>query len=350
MAYEGVRSTGGMPNVVARTLAERHLLRVERRLGSRWYELAHERLVEPVAAADSDDEESDVDTPGAAESHLHAAEMALGAGDMELAEKYASEAVRLAGTLVSRHSGEQLRTLAEAETFLGNLARQQNDPVEAEARYRDAAIHFEIAGFGSDVGRLRAEIGDLLVERGEIAKAMEELEGATNRLHGDLSVRMSLAHAYAAAGQLNAALSVHNNVLDVDPTHAEALSGRGQLRVDRGEGGEALRDLDRLFELYPEHRSSRGPRSAWVLALVRVGRAEEAAAEIAGILADAAGHGPALLRIAQALHATDGLAQAAVPEPAELLQQALDAGEPALLPYQREAAQRLLIEINNVTA
>jgi tetratricopeptide (TPR) repeat protein len=354
MSYEGASSTSGMPNEVVRALAERHLLRVERRLGARWYELAHERLVEPVVVADPGGDEGDAEAPGAAESNLRAAEMALDTGDVELAGKYAREAVRLAGTSVSRNSGEQLRTLAEAETFLGNLARQQNKPVDAEARYRQAAIYFEMLGYPSAVGRLQADIGGLLVAQGKIASALEELLSAVNRLHGDLSVRVALAHAYAAAGQLNAALSVYNDVLDADPTyaealptHAEALSGRGQLRVDLGEGEEALRDLDRLFDLHPEHRSSLGPRSARVLALVRVGRAEEVAAEIVAILADAAGHGPAQLRIAQALRATDGLVLAAAAEPAQLLRQALDADEPALLPYQRAAAQRLLAEIDN---
>jgi tetratricopeptide (TPR) repeat protein len=350
MSYEGASATSGMPNEVVRALTERHLLRVERRLGARWYELAHERLVEPVVAADPGGDEGDAEVPGGAESYLRAAEMALDTGDVELAGKYADEAVRLAGMSVGRNSGEQLRTLAEAETFLGNLARQQNKPWKAEARYRQAAIYFELLGFPSAVGRLQADIGGLLVAQGKIASALEELQSAATRLHGDLSVRVALAHAYAADGQLNAALSVFNNVLDVDPIHAEALSGRGQLRADLGEGEEALRDLDRLFELHPEHRSSLGARSARVLALVRVGRAEEAAAEVVGILADAAGHGPALLRIAQALRATDGLALAAVPEPAELLRQALDAAEPAPLSYQREAAQRLLAEIDGAAA
>jgi tetratricopeptide (TPR) repeat protein len=343
--YEGESATGGMPNEVARALAERHLLGVERRHGARWYELAHERLVEPVLAADPGGDEA----PGAAESYLRDAEIALNAGDVELAGKCAGEAVRLAGASVSRNAGDQLRTLAEAEAFLGKLARQKNDLVEAEARYRQAAIHFEVLGFPSAVGRLQADIGGLLVARGEIVKALEELQSAANRLHGDLPVLVGLAHANAAAGHLNAAISVHNDVLNIDPTYAEALSGRGQLRVDRGDSEEALReDLDRLVELHPDYYlSSLGARSARVLALARVGRTEEAAAEIVGIQADVAEHGPAQLRIAQALRATDGLALAAAPEPAELLRQALDAGEPALLSYQRAAAQRLLAKIDS---
>ncbi|GAA3113588.1 hypothetical protein [Nonomuraea salmonea] len=45
--YEGLIETEGMPNAIPRTLEDRHLLRAEQRLGIRWYELTHDRLIAP---------------------------------------------------------------------------------------------------------------------------------------------------------------------------------------------------------------------------------------------------------------------------------------------------------------
>ncbi len=48
LALQGKTETAGLPNAVVRELQNHHLLRSEMRGGSRWYELAHDRLVEPV--------------------------------------------------------------------------------------------------------------------------------------------------------------------------------------------------------------------------------------------------------------------------------------------------------------
>ncbi len=49
--YRGPRDTGGMDNAVIDVLEDRHLIRAERRAGARWYELTHDRLIEPIRAS-----------------------------------------------------------------------------------------------------------------------------------------------------------------------------------------------------------------------------------------------------------------------------------------------------------
>jgi integrase len=41
-------STGGLPNAAVDELQRRHLIRAEWRAGARWYELAHDRFIEPL--------------------------------------------------------------------------------------------------------------------------------------------------------------------------------------------------------------------------------------------------------------------------------------------------------------
>ncbi len=49
--YMGETQTAGLPNEVVRSLADQYLLRAEMRAGGVWYELVHDRFVEPILQA-----------------------------------------------------------------------------------------------------------------------------------------------------------------------------------------------------------------------------------------------------------------------------------------------------------
>jgi hypothetical protein len=49
--YRAARSTGDVPNAAVDELESRHVVRAEIRAGARWYELTHDRLIEPIQAA-----------------------------------------------------------------------------------------------------------------------------------------------------------------------------------------------------------------------------------------------------------------------------------------------------------
>jgi WD40 repeat protein len=51
LVLQGAEETAGLPNAVVRTLRSHHLIRAESRGGSRYYELAHDRLVKPIMEA-----------------------------------------------------------------------------------------------------------------------------------------------------------------------------------------------------------------------------------------------------------------------------------------------------------
>ncbi|MBN1888503.1 MAG: hypothetical protein JW850_10950 [Thermoflexales bacterium] len=48
LALQGQEETAGLPNAAVTALENHHLIRAEVRGGSRWYELSHDRLVEPI--------------------------------------------------------------------------------------------------------------------------------------------------------------------------------------------------------------------------------------------------------------------------------------------------------------
>jgi WD40 repeat protein len=51
IVYRGSQSTGGLPNPVVDELQKRYLLRAELRAGANWYELPHDRFIEPIRLA-----------------------------------------------------------------------------------------------------------------------------------------------------------------------------------------------------------------------------------------------------------------------------------------------------------
>jgi hypothetical protein len=53
MALRGPESTQGLPNDAVAALEDLHLIRAETRAGARWYELTHDRFIEPVQASNT---------------------------------------------------------------------------------------------------------------------------------------------------------------------------------------------------------------------------------------------------------------------------------------------------------
>lgn len=52
--YSEANSTAGLPNVAVRALADTRLIRSEWRAGAHWYELTHDRLIEPIRSSNRD--------------------------------------------------------------------------------------------------------------------------------------------------------------------------------------------------------------------------------------------------------------------------------------------------------
>lgn len=57
MVHRDQQVTGLLPNAVVDSLVDQHLLRAEVRAGARWYEISHDRLVEPILHKKLNDEE-----------------------------------------------------------------------------------------------------------------------------------------------------------------------------------------------------------------------------------------------------------------------------------------------------
>ena len=318
-AYEGLMSTAGMPNAVVQALADRHLLSAEWRSGSRWYELLTARLIEPLRQA------VDAFPPAAPPAeYMAAAERALTHGELEAAERYARTVLRTA-------PDTDLRLRAGVESFLGNIAVEQDKPAEAEVHYRHSANLYEAIHDTPAVASQLAAVGQALVAQNRLEEAVDELRAAIDRVPSDPVMQTDLALALWRLGESRAAVSVLTAVLRMDGGNSVALRARGEILADIGEARQAMSDLNRVtLEERPSSRAAHG------LALAELGDQPRANLEVDNAVTEAPRNGAVLLYAARA-KALGGDEYAAE----ELARRAADATDLALSPYHREVALQL---------
>lgn len=116
-------------------------------------------------------------------------------------------------------------------------------------------------------------------------------EAAENREKGRASDLYAMALKAQEAGHLDLAESYYTRTLEIDPTLAGALNGRGQVRLERGEAGGALEDFTlaaSLQEQFAPFHFNRGK------ALMALDRFEEASSAFEKVLALDPGNAEAL--------------------------------------------------------
>jgi tetratricopeptide (TPR) repeat protein len=329
-AYKVLCEIKGMPGSIVRALESRYILKSKQHSNKRWYRLANGRIIEVIQRGNRWKPVPQELVKKNPTSYLNIAENELSRGEVELAEKHTQEAIRLSGD-------RDVRTHAKGESILGNIAFKREQLEDAENHYRRAAEHFEMLGDHASVGWLLAAIGRLSLVQGSYSDAVDQLQGAVTRLQGDLTTQVELAQALWSSGQPRAAAAVLGSVLTVAPDAAEALAGRGQIRLELNDPTSAMEDLANLFRLRPDIGRRADVRAARALTLAHLGKIKEAIVEADVALQGAPDSGPVLLRASGVARVAGG------PRDADaLLRRARDAQDPALAPHQLAEVRRLL--------
>jgi tetratricopeptide (TPR) repeat protein len=309
MAYEGKEETAGMPNAVVRSLEDSHLIKAEHRLGIRWYELQHDRLIEPLQLA-------------LPVELVETAELELADGSLGLAERHATQAI-------ASCSLDDLRIRAGAERVLGHVARERQRYDLAFSRYRTAASLFEAVEDLASVAQLLADAGRMSIRTGRYSDAVSDLRAAAARAPGDLPIQYALASALWHAGQPLAAVSVLGGILERDTDMLAALRLRGEILAELGRAEQSLADLYRV-------RQDITPRTLAARALAHAlnGRLDVAGQEAADAVANAPDAGPVLFRVARVMQLIGEMSMAS--------SYAAKAVSMPLPAHLRDAAQRIL--------
>jgi tetratricopeptide (TPR) repeat protein len=337
-AYEGGSLTAGLPNNVAHSLENHHLLRAERRAGARWYELQHDRLIPAIRQADRAASERRDQPAGPDDDlsrYLELAQNALKQANLPEAEAWA--------LAVCEAESAETRIKVEATLLLARVLDQRGAAAAAD-RYQEAAAMFEALGDTSAVAGVLTELGNWLLGRGDHVTALEQYQAALRRLPGDLEAQDGFARALWYAGRLGGAmgaLGVYIQILSRFPSYPPALSGRGQILAEVGKPEDALSDLDRALPMFAgDQAETTHLRSARALALARLRRLPDAEQEIG--LAERADPRNAWtsFRAAQVSQLRGDLVTAR-----KRLKKSLESSaSPPLLPYQENRARKLLAE------
>ncbi|GAA0403662.1 hypothetical protein Acor_33040 [Acrocarpospora corrugata] len=204
---EGYPTTAGIPNAIARALAERHLLRTEQRLGVRWYELQHQRLGLAIRKA-----ENPVTLLGDAEAEL-------AQGNWDLARGLALVAMQAAGR-------EATWVHAQGKAIMGEAAAALGQAEAAHGLLAEAANSFAAMQRFDAVARVLAADGRVWIAQGQPRKAVSVLKSALDWDANSVSVHLALGQALWRAGRVRDALAVLDGVVDLaaqPPPEAVAL-------------------------------------------------------------------------------------------------------------------------------
>jgi Tetratricopeptide repeat len=207
-----------VPKAVVDAVQDRHLIRARLRDKGRYFELQHPRLIEPIGKLDGG--AVPIRRPGPS-IRLHQARLALLDGDPELARRHSEAAVRACG------EGD-MKVLAAATTFLGDIAYEQGDAPTAIVRYQEAAAICEAIPDNAAVGWLLAGIGRILLAS-DAGEAVRQLQAAASRLPHELSIQTALGQALWRSGRTRAARAVFEDVLGHDSRNREALIAKRAL-------------------------------------------------------------------------------------------------------------------------
>jgi tetratricopeptide (TPR) repeat protein len=116
---------------------------------------------------------------------------------------------------------------------LGSARRLLGDRKGARAEF-EAAI-----ALSSDAASAWNDLGSLLLAQGETAEAIRCLERAAQAQPEYALYRANLADAYNAAGRRDEARAQFEAAFRIDPSAPEAIRGRGELLLERGDAAKA---------------------------------------------------------------------------------------------------------------
>ncbi|WAS96013.1 nSTAND1 domain-containing NTPase [Nannocystis punicea] len=157
----GKRSTGGLSNKLVDRLEQERLLRAEERLGARWYELAHDRLLEPMRLSNAAWFESQRRRRRARRVAL----ILLLLAGLGVAGYFAAQ-----WALATYHGLEGEKTGVEAELAAASHTREDLEQSLARAegaltverlRAQARALDVDLVGLADDVQAMRGVVADM---------------------------------------------------------------------------------------------------------------------------------------------------------------------------------------------
>ena len=140
---------------------------------------------------------------------------------------------------------------AEAHHYLSVALLRLGDITAALEQERRAVALAASAGNAELLGTARYTLGLLLRESGEMAEALENLEAARTRFPENTDLLAELAHTHHLAANHAAAIEIQTQVIDAQPTDADAHYRLGVFLAAGGDRVAARRAFEASLRVQP---------------------------------------------------------------------------------------------------
>lgn len=281
LAYRGTTHTEGLINEAVDVLDQAHIIREERRGSGRWYELSHDRFVDPILTSNK---EWLLQYSGAAKTRQWLEERAARWSQTQdetalLSENELTDAERWVASAEASELGYDrsvISLIQASRTNLKNKQAQREFEIESAQRLARSARRFKWASVGLALMFILAVSTTLIASRQwkkahdnlELAKEREATAERLEREAKDWAERELAAKVeaeYAAHSALEAKKEAATRAEQAENAQRAAEKARGQLRgalkkaEDRAREAERARKTDRLSR--EAFRLSRRPES-----------------------------------------------------------------------------------------
>lgn len=288
--YRAREFTGGIPNAAIDVLESKHLIRAEWRAGARWYELTHDRFIEPIQTSNKAYLSKTMgwqETEEASQKAILAitqGEQAWGMGNYRQALRAYREAQAIYQGINDQWGvANTLAGMAYMYCEMEDYKKAVRSFQKALSVYREIGDQWSVMNILASMGDVYHEMGEheaadrllqqvlsiaegiedrreaanILIEMGDAYHAVEDYEKAIRLFTQAIELVPDDPKAYGARaaaywywGRYPEAIGDFTQELELDPESFHAYNGRGQALAEQGDDFErALVDLDRAIEL-----------------------------------------------------------------------------------------------------
>ena len=247
---EGKRSVGGLAHKHIEALAQANLLRIEQRLGARWYELAHDRLIAPI-------QRSNAAWFEAQRQSRRRWRIAMTVMVLLLLAAGAAYLAQTGWRIWERAQAEKLALEEERESLVetrgaleGKLALGAGEQALAAARDQLRGLQLDVQALDADLrvaqivvfemGRYRPSLRDVDIEAETLTNFVaigSELPGLGARVEVARQALQALQQNLSAAHTTHAQPELKDGFTELE----EALERPGDVLTDLGKSLEAVR-------------------------------------------------------------------------------------------------------------
>ncbi len=253
IVHRGPEYTGEIPNIIVDILEKKHLTTSERRAGGKWYELTHDRMIEPIKISNARWNKQREETSKSVASLFLQASQYISTKQYDKALKYYEKSLTK-----SQNIGDNL-SIINAILNIGRIYENKGEIENAKTHYLQALSMSISTNEPQTTAFILILIGRFSQNTKDYDSAMKYFLGAEEiyiQLDdnvGRANVLFNLASIYEDIEDYDSAVKFFSDGARFDPdNNTTYILRRAAANWYGGHNWEALLDYNRLFESEPD--------------------------------------------------------------------------------------------------